>query len=70
MAGFKLTTERRHVVFVSDTNIQDETRDIGAEYETSLDRAVAKAYQRHGEQSKVILMPYDSNLIPVDYHHK
>jgi len=66
MAGFKLTTDRRHVVFVSDTNIQEETRDIGAEYEASLDRALAKAYQRHGEKSKVMLMPYDSNLIPVD----
>jgi nickel-dependent lactate racemase len=66
MAGFKLTTERRHVVFVSDTNISEATRDMGADYEPSLDRALATAYQRHGEQIRVMLMPYDSQLIPVD----
>jgi nickel-dependent lactate racemase len=66
MAGFKLTTTRRRVIFVSDTNLQEETRAIGAEYETSLNRAVATAYKRYGEKLNMILMPYDSNLIPVE----
>jgi nickel-dependent lactate racemase len=66
IAGFKLTTERRHVVFVSDENIQEETRAMGADYETSISRAVATASKRYGEKTRVILMPYDSNLIPVD----
>jgi len=66
MAGFKLTTERRRVVFVSDENIDEETRAMGAEYETAINRALASAYKRYGEKIHVILMPYDSNLIPVD----
>ncbi len=69
VAGFKYTTDRRHVVFVSDTNLTDETRDLGVDYEPSLDRAVVNASQRHGETMHMILMPYDSNLIPVNEQH-
>lgn len=66
MAGFKYTTNHRHVIVVSDTDLTDETRDIGVDYEPALNRALANAYRRHGEMVHVMLMPYDSNLIPID----
>jgi hypothetical protein len=55
---------RKHLTLVTLEENLDMAADIGLDATTSIDDALAQAFERHGDEAKVVVLPYARYQLP------